>query len=143
MAYWTDDRALDMEQRRLDAEQARASKTCSSCGHSAPRKPRETFLEHWERDTRPERPKGFLASLRALFSLDYSKQFREEYPYQGDFPMGKEFYDKIELIQREETIICTLNPKHTKVNRKHFCSHFIERVTKLEEVPAEHDNEFP
>lgn len=104
-------------------------KACKDCVHSAPRKPRQTRLEAYEADTRPERPTGFREALRGFWSgWQHLLQYRNNgygHPYDDDLlPGWYESMDRTELERRENYVKCTVFPKHREVRKTHYCGHF-------------------
>jgi hypothetical protein len=102
--------------------------SCIRCVHSSPRKPSKTYLEEWEQDTRPERPKGFLGALKALFKPD---KYKGPHPYTIKGRLGwcwAELHDAITTAENKH-VICQLLPEHVSVPRKHFCAGFIPKTS--------------
>lgn len=104
-------------------EKIMRTKACIDCDYSCPRKPIKTFMEQWEEDKRPERPKGFWGLLQWLYNPN---KFKLEKPYKEEDNKDNIYkhLDLLELVDRKNAVTCTLHPKWKKVNKNHFCGNY-------------------
>lgn len=99
---------------------------CENCVFWTARKARQTRLEEWEADTRPERPKGFLGALRWLWDPN---QFKPPHPYSeewlGDYTRA---IDEGIAEGNRMNGYCSRFPEVAETSRDYGCGEFKPRL---------------